>query len=204
MPKLDCLLCGPQEHTLLEAENFRVMCDPHPLTEGHVLISPKEHLPCVGSFPHALLKEFRQLYRECLVCMEKIYQKPVATFEHGACAQTVFHSHMHFLPFAGNLEQVIAQDEKRTDLGGMEDLKSIFERDGHYLFLSQGKTRQLIETRNPIKAFFRVRFAHALGAPEREHWHVMKNDASVMQKAHCEIENLGEKWREEDKRRRQV
>ena len=37
-------------HPLEETDSFLVVCDVHPLMEGHILIIPKEHLPLQRSF----------------------------------------------------------------------------------------------------------------------------------------------------------
>ena len=67
MTKYDCPHCNKDspalKNLLKETENFRVVCDIHPLTEGHILIISKKHLSCVGDYPENIYQEFISLYK---------------------------------------------------------------------------------------------------------------------------------------------
>ena len=73
----NCPHCDPTSYAftdlLEETEQFRIVCDYHPLTEGHILIIPKKHLSCVGEYPKELFEEFVDHYECVSVFMKKHY-----------------------------------------------------------------------------------------------------------------------------------
>src|SRR5690349_6416976 len=93
---------------LLETANFRVVCDVHPIVEGHVLIIPKKHVSCIGEYTEALLGEFLELYKKFSVFLTREYGN-VSSFEHGVFGQTVFHSHVQMMPFGENPIQIVPE-----------------------------------------------------------------------------------------------
>ena len=195
MNEMECPLCLPDRHTLEETDQFRVVADHHPLTEGHLLIVPKEHISCAGAFPEGLRGEFLSLYRTCMERLRRIYGTSVATFEHGNVAQTVFHSHTHLLPFSDDLQNIKEADEALAPIDGLEDLKRMFATEGQYLFVANADAQFVLQTQNIIKAIFRIRFSKALGVPERGEWRAMHQDAALMATAEKEIALLKEKWK---------
>lgn len=99
-----CPHCDPASQAFLDAleetANFRVVCDHHPLVEGHILIIPKQHLSSAGEYPGPVFQEFLSLYGKTSEFIRQNYGT-VSGFEHGKIGQTVFHSHVHLLPFDG-------------------------------------------------------------------------------------------------------
>lgn len=183
------------KHQLKETKDFWVICDVHPLTEGHILIVPKKHISCVGEYEAKLLKEFVKLYKETSEFLFKEYGS-VASFEHGIFGQTVFHSHIHFLPFPGKPEQIVPEGPDRFKrLKSLSELRSVFEKTGGYLFFSTGKAMWLVDDKLTQPRFFRDRFANVLGRPERGNWKNMREDTILMRKAGSEIEALKSKWK---------
>src|SRR3989338_2433829 len=107
-----CHHCGADSpafaHLLEETEHFRVICDIHPLCEGHILIVPKEHISCIGACDDAHRKEFLPLYNRCKTFVHDTYGS-VSTFEHGIVGQTVFHAHVHLLPYADTPGKIVPE-----------------------------------------------------------------------------------------------
>ena len=64
--KQDCPHCERNgwafEFLLEETQHFCVLCDAHPLIEGHILIIPKRHVSCVGEYTALEFAEFLQIY----------------------------------------------------------------------------------------------------------------------------------------------
>ena len=198
MTKYDCPHCNKDspalKNLLKETENFRVVCDIHPLTEGHILIISKKHLSCVGDYPENIYQEFISLYKFFSNFIKKEY-KSVATFEHGKIGQTVFHSHVHLLPYSGELENIIPEGKKFIkSVKDLNSLKNFFERDGKYLFFSIEKNMLLVETKLGVPGFFRDRFSIALGNQDRGNWKIMRKDKNIMKKAVEEIIKLNDKY----------
>lgn len=198
MTDLSCPNCDknsfPFKNLLKETKNFRVVCDVHPLIEGHILIIPKRHLSCVGEYPEKIYQEFITLYKDISDFIKKEYGS-VATFEHGKIGQTIFHSHIHLLPYSKSSETIIPEGKKLIkSIKNLDSLKNFFERDGKYLFFSIGKNLWLVDTKLGVPGFFRDRFATALGNHVRGNWKTMRKDKDIMKKAKEEIKKLEKKY----------
>jgi diadenosine tetraphosphate (Ap4A) HIT family hydrolase len=183
-----------------ETENFYIVCDHHPLVEGHILLIPKEHLSCIGEFSEELFEEFQFLYNKVFKFVQHYYGE-VSTFEHGKIGQTVFHSHIHLLPFSGNPEQIVPEGiENLKEFNDLKQLKEVFEADQKYLFFSIGNKLWLVDTKLGAPRFFRDRFAKALGNNDRGDWKSMHNNEKLMEKSEIENTRCIELWHEWDKK----
>ena len=198
MADLSCPHCDKKsfalKNLLKETKNFKIVCDVHPLIEGHILIIPKKHLSSVGEYPENLYQEFISLYKIFSDFIKKEYGS-VAVFEHGRIGQTVFHSHIHILPYSGKAEIIIPEGKKFIkSIKNLDSLKNFFEKDGKYLFFSIGKNMWLVDNKLGVPGFFRDRFAIALGNPSRGNWKKMHDDKNIMKKVNGEIEALNKKY----------
>lgn len=177
-------------HLLEETTHFRVVCDAHPLKEGHILIIPKKHTVCIGACADEVFAEFLPLYLQSERFLRESYGS-VSAFEHGVVGQTVPHAHVHLLPYAGAPEAIVPEgSDHLTTLKHLSDLRSAFTKDGQYLFFSMGERSFFVDTELGVPRFFRDRFAKALGRSERGDWKAMEDDAALMALAQGEIEKL--------------
>lgn len=182
------------KYPLYETENFRVVCDVHPIVEGHILIIPKEHLSCVGEYSQELFDEFVDLYKKTSHFLINSYGF-VSSFEHGKIGQTVFHSHMHLVPYNGDPEDIIKEGKENIrSISDLNSLREAYRKDGKYLFFSIGKDMWLVDLKLGALRFFRDRFATAFGNPERGDWKEMERDMEIMIKAQQELGDLQGKW----------
>jgi len=194
----NCVHCNPRsfalEQPLLVADNFYVVCDVHPLIEGHLLIIPKDHISCAGAFSSELFTEFSALYKKFSDFLKSAYGS-VSTFEHGITGQTVFHAHIHLLPYAGLPESIIPEGSRVIhSLSNIKELQQVFLKDGKYLFFSIGDSLWTVDTAIGVPRFFRDRFANALGVPERGNWKTMEENFELMKRAENETRSLKNKW----------
>lgn len=198
MTDLSCPHCNKKsfalKNLLKETKNFWIVCDVHPLIEGHILIIPKKHLSSVGEYPVKLYQEYISLYKFFSDFIKKEY-KSISTFEHGKIGQTVFHSHTHLFPYSGKPETIIPEGKKFIkSVKNLDSLKNFFDRDRKYLFFSIGKNMWLVDTKLGIPGFFRERFAIVLGNHDRGNWKKMHGDKNIMKKAKEEIKQLNKKY----------
>lgn len=198
----DCLYCAANSfalaHPLRESSGFHVVCDVHPLREGHILIVPKAHIACMGALPDDEFTEFLQLYEAISHFLERAYGA-VSTFEHGKIGQTVFHAHVHLLPFAGDAAVIVPERrEVLTPFGDLGELRCVYGEDGQYLFFSIGDSRWFVDTSLGAPRFFRDRFASVLGHPERGNWKTMRSNPALMARAAEEIRKLEDRWRHDE------
>lgn len=193
-----CPHCDPTadafRNLLEETDQFRIVCDVHPIIEGHSLIIPKAHLSCVGEYDDSQFNEFAKHYEKVSAFVQKHYGS-ASTFEHGKIGQSVFHSHVHILPFEGEPTQIVPEGlDHCTPLSKIEDLRSLYRREGMYLFFSIGNRRWMVDTSLAAPRFFRDRFAAALGRPERGNWKEMHMDEQLMAAGQTENARTRSLW----------
>jgi diadenosine tetraphosphate (Ap4A) HIT family hydrolase len=184
------------ERPLAESDNFRVVCDVHPICEGHCLIIPKAHISCVGQMDTDVYFEFERIYRMVQRFQQDCYGFS-NSFEHGVTGQTVFHCHVQMLPFKTDIASIFPEGEdKLRRLDSMAQLREIYEGRGKYLFASIDEGMWAADSILAGPGFFRLRFARAARKPERGPWKEMRQNASVMAEAELEINGLEKKWDE--------
>ncbi len=182
-----CPHCDQSSHAfsfpLEQTTSFHVVCDPHPITEGHVLIIPKQHLSCIGEYPQNIMEGLLDLHAKVSDFIQKTYGS-VASFEHGKVGQTVYHSHIHILSYGGEPEDIVPEgQDKLTPISSLSDLVDIYDRDGGYLFESFGNNKWVVDIALGAPRFFRDRFACALGRPELGNWKTMHVNEALMAEA---------------------
>lgn len=181
-------------YLLERTNNFSIVCDVHPITEGHILIIPKQHLSCIGEYPENIFAEFLDLYKKISNFLSKEYDA-VSSFEHGKFGQTVFHSHVHFLPFSEDATSIVPEGEnKLTKINDLSELKHLFNKWGGYLFFSIENNKWVVNTDLATPRFFRDRFAKALKKPERGNWKKMHNKENGHSKPELEAQNTQKAW----------
>ena len=102
----DCIFCklanGEIEtNTLYEDDDFRVIFDVSPATEGHVMILPKKHYANVFELPEELASKVYVLAKKVAAALKEITGcNGVNILQNNgeAAGQTVFHFHMHVIP----------------------------------------------------------------------------------------------------------
>lgn len=98
-----------RESIIQETENFYLLHDGYPLTEGHMLIIPKTHTDCFLNIKKENKKELDKLIRVTFGFLKNNYTDP-KIFEHGGVAQTILHAHLHIVPIAKSIRQHIKRD----------------------------------------------------------------------------------------------
>lgn len=195
-----CPHCDPNsfalKHILNITSNFYILCDVHPLVEGHILIIPKQHTPCMGALIPQVYEEFVQSYLFVSRFLKLAYGD-YATFEHGLVGQTVFHAHMHLLPFKGDIATIIPEWHKSLhSIKQLKELIDVYKKQHKYLFISLNVNMWLVDVVLGKPRFFRDRFASALGKPERGDWKKVRQRTSILIQMEDEIRNLEYKWSE--------
>lgn len=134
-----CAFCDREalNRILAETEHFFVLADHAPLVEGHTLIIPRAHYACYGAVPETLEREFLDLKRRVAAFLIAAYSAP-AFFEHGVFRQTVYHAHLHALPFGAlALDAPMVSGNGAHPITRLEDLRRWYSARGQYFFLEQ-------------------------------------------------------------------
>ena len=103
---------------------------------------------------------------------------------------------MHLLPFKGSAIEIVPEGKQHLDrIDDISQLKSVFKKDGKYLFFSIANQMWIVDSKLGGPRFFRDRFAKALGVPERGNWKEMHQNKDIMVKAIRDIESLKSNWK---------
>jgi len=139
MPFQGCVFCARAALTgiLAETEHFILLADHAPLVEGHLLIVPRRHLACYGALPPALEADFLAAKRRAGAFLRARYREPIF-FEHGVFRQTVFHAHLHAIPFGAVRFGVRAlAAEHGRPVGSLDDVRDWYAERGHYFYIEE-------------------------------------------------------------------
>lgn len=193
-----CRFCDSTSDTykwlLQETDGSRIVGDDYPLTEGHILIVPKKHVSCIGAYPEPLLDEFAEIFENSSKFVRDTYGS-ISSFEHGIFGQTIYHSHIHLLPFKGDPHAIILEgDNYLRQLNAFHELHEELELHNGYLLFTLGDKKWLADTSLSLPRFFRERFARALNRPEIADWKAVQPDAEKMDRFAQENKSTIEKW----------
>ncbi len=195
--KNDCLHCPGSyalSHPLFDDDKFWIICDIHPITEGHILIIPKDHISCMGALDDETFERYKELYSRVKGFVKKEYGS-VAIFEHGIIGQTVFHAHTHFFPFKGKTNEIIEDSSILRKIESLDSVKTEFISAGKYLFFENNDEMFLVDTIVGYPRFFRDIFAKLLGAESRGNWKTTEKSEELMKTFDKEISSLEKKWK---------
>ena len=132
-----CVFCRRDalDAVLTETEHFYALADHAPLVEGHTLLIPKDHYACFGAIPADFDAELLALKQRIAYFLTAAYRAP-AFFEHGVFHQSVFHAHLHAMPFGSlDLPATLFRGEDAQPVTDPEDLRRWYRAHGHYFYL---------------------------------------------------------------------
>lgn len=195
----DCPFCDPasavHSHLLEETAHFRVVCERHPLTAGHILVVSKSHFSCIGEYPAHVFRDFSGIFLKVIGFLKREYGSGCA-FERGQIHRPAFHSNVHFIPFAGTPDQIVTEGWRHVvPIHSLEQLRCALREDNGYLFFFMKEKFWLADSSINTPRFFRNRFASVLGAPGRGDWEKMSKNKELMALARLEIQKLADGYR---------
>lgn len=91
-----CKVNAAENTVLFEGDGFFLMADFAPLSEGHILLIPRDHYPHLAALPQALDEEFERLKAWAWRFIERRFGR-LAFWENGIFGQSVPHAHQHIL-----------------------------------------------------------------------------------------------------------
>ncbi|MBX5451771.1 MAG: HIT family protein [Thermogemmatispora sp.] len=141
-PDPPCVFCERSALTtiLQETPAFLLVADHAPLVEGHLLIIPKHHYACYGAVPAALDRDLLALRRLVSRFAARWYA-PLLFWEHGVFGQTVFHAHLHCIPFG--VTSYWPRLERMAPLAILvqeqEEIRRWYRERGHYFYVEDSQ-----------------------------------------------------------------
>ncbi|MDA2922558.1 HIT family protein [Patescibacteria group bacterium AH-259-L07] len=197
----DCAHCPGGlglEYPLYDDNLFWVVCDVHPLIQGHILIIPKEHISTMGNLSEDAFKKYVDLYSKVKSFISAFYGE-VGIFEHGITGQTVFHAHTHFLPFSHDTKEIISDQNVLHRITALKEVKHEFAQKQKYLFFENKNQMWLVDIKLGFPRFFRDIFAELLDAKERANWEKTRENQKLMKQFKKDISALTENWNKHNK-----
>lgn len=141
---MNCLFCevargsrssdAPEEHILAASENFIAKPGLGPLSEGYLLIIPREHSVSFSEMDIPSLKEASLLTQELASRLQKMYDLPISYFEHGCFSgggrggSCIDHAHLHLLPTTVNLGKTLGERFQSKRIQGLTELSGYCDR----------------------------------------------------------------------------
>ncbi len=190
----DCAFC--QHHTiatniLKETPTFRIVADHAPLTEGHILIVPKQHYACYGAMPPELDQELLALKREVQQFFQQFYA-PVVFWEHGVFRQTVFHAHLHCFPF-GETKYQLSDALHDQIITSQDDIRAWCTSQGHYFYMEDPRHRLLFapQVEHYLRIIQEVLWSGVAARDKRTGW---RSPQQRMEEGRPLIEATAAKW----------
>lgn len=102
---MDCVFCkiisgDIPSYTIFEDDIVKVFLDINPLSNGHVLIIPKEHFLNIDDISNDVLVHIMDVARDVKKLLEdKLHCDGVTFIQNNGECQDVKHYHMHVKPF---------------------------------------------------------------------------------------------------------
>lgn len=101
----DCIFCKiskeDSEEKILESDNFFVIKDINPRTEGHSMVIPREHYQTLLDVPDSLLGEFLEVVKKTGFKLLKDTESKgfnLIMNNFSVSGQVVEHAHLHVVP----------------------------------------------------------------------------------------------------------
>lgn len=176
-----CVFCEPVSGLVLaESDNFRLIADPVPIVEGHVLISPRQHLGCLGEVQADLLDELGAMRTYVTALLEGAYGH-VSWFEHGRAGTCMHHGkeerlchhcHLHAAPFRVGLRRALERRFRVMEIDGETRFNELYDSYGHYLYTRDVQGEELfIPVDSDLEPhYLRTVIAERIGEPHRADW----------------------------------
>ena len=133
----DCIFCKIAKGeipsaTVYEDDDFRVIMDISPASEGHMIILPKEHAANVYELSDETASKIYVLAKKLATALkEELDCDGINILQNNgeAAGQTVFHLHMHIIPRYYSDDISIRWNQGKSDADSLAELaKSIGQR----------------------------------------------------------------------------
>ena len=133
----NCIFCKLANKDILtmsvyEDEDFNVIFDANPATEGHCLILPKEHYKNIFEIDEEVQAKAYKLAKKLAPVLVEVFGADginVLQNNNEAAGQTVFHYHIHLIPrYKGDKSMVVWVPGKQNEMKLEAALEKIKEK----------------------------------------------------------------------------
>lgn len=189
--KKGCLFCHPFEGMIMhETDHFWVLIDTFPVTDGHLMISSKDHYGSSGEIPEFLYDELFAL-KQWLTDKVKSINGSFICYEHGRAGcclsknpgQKCEHFHMHFLPVNISITKELSSEFQEIRMKDFKEISTLFNREGDYLYFedSFGNMFFYPAANEKVKShLLRTLICEQLETPELAKWEDFKDEQAFL------------------------
>ncbi len=176
---------GQSSDIILETSNCLAVAGLGALTEGYVLIFPKDHYLSIGAIPHEQISEITRLKEVIGTMIEHLYGQ-VVFFEHGMSTRgysggCIDHAHIHSIPCRTNFRPYFQPDFPETQINDLHELSRFAEADTSYMFYENVSKDKFVytSTEQIPSQYFRRLWAHCVGRPEEWDWGMFIGERNI-------------------------
>jgi diadenosine tetraphosphate (Ap4A) HIT family hydrolase len=164
---------------MLESPSFAVIPSLGPLTNGHSLLCPKQHIKSFAHIASDVHEEYEEVKKRLKMTLIAMYKTGICLFEHGMATNgnrilcTVDHAHMHFVPLPRTFDGGAVEEEGWTEFDGSLSTLMQLSRGREYILYETpaGSSRLLIAREGELESqYMRRVLAKGLGHGNDWNW----------------------------------
>lgn len=160
---------------MFESDSFAVVPSLGPLTPGHSLLCPKQHVRSFAEVDPALDAEYRRVLAFVSGRLSAVFEPNVLVFEHGMATDgrtvcTVDHAHLHLVPLPVGVD--VPANGWPSFGGSLRDLRARCEGREYIWSQAAGRPARVLTTsEQPLESqYMRRVVAEAIARPARWDW----------------------------------
>jgi diadenosine tetraphosphate (Ap4A) HIT family hydrolase len=155
----------------IETKQFVVIPSVGPLSRGHSLLCPRDHIKNIGQLPLVSEREFAAIKSKLRKLLWRVFEAPVHCFEHGSASATsrvlctVDHAHLHFVPSGVDVLHTLRSQGDWVEIRSSLDSLSATVGEKEYLYYETPEGRSFVAKGGPAgfeSQYLRRIFAAAL------------------------------------------
>lgn len=105
---MNCPFCSPHSQPVLSSDHSFAIYDQYPVSKGHLLVIPKEHVSSYFQLSEEVKKDLWNTVQRAREHLEETFHPDgfnIGLNEGAAAGQTIFHVHIHVIPrYQGDVE----------------------------------------------------------------------------------------------------
>jgi diadenosine tetraphosphate (Ap4A) HIT family hydrolase/8-oxo-dGTP pyrophosphatase MutT (NUDIX family) len=167
-----CALClhdALEPQFVFETADVLLLAASQPLTDGHLLVVPRQHAPSMASYPPGVQAQARRLKERALGLLREMNGGAVV-FEYADLDDASRHACWHIVPRLHALPEVLPAGRRREDARDLVRLRELAHEWRAFLYWEQAHAAHLLQARPGEGEAVLDQLAQALsGSPPTRH-----------------------------------
>lgn len=162
----DCIFCSSLEERggiIASCGAFNIVVDRAPITDGHILITPKKHIKSFSLLSKKDLLLVNVIITHCKLIMKKIYKKNnFVIAEHGMKENSkvrmcgIDHAHIHIIPISTNVDKSSLTLFEKNLIHELPELTNFRDRDYFFLKFDNEDINLYLSSKFPPQLFRQI------------------------------------------------